>query len=862
VELKKYFWSKSLGNLNIKNLVGVEKELSAKEILENNQVFKKDEYIWFNSVLQDILAKNNIDKSIQALLSSIFNKEEIKIFNETKPEKYSENMPKAIKNITSINEVKNFGLVNIKSPIQLNAGLTIFYGRNGSGKTTIYKALCNALGYNKYCIRRIGETSEQGEIRLQINNNTEELEWKEGTDIQSIVGVKIFDSSESQALVEKDQTNELKIVSFGEEYFVKILETLGIIEEQIKQISNGILERINLQSELIYNYQKIANKEPSKGDLDRLKSSDFNKEELDRIEDELYEIRNIDELSLINSFDKYKNIIGFVLTTIENETKPRLDIEKIHEYNELLKQYLEEKKEKKISTFDSINILPKEWISNRKWEIFISSSESFIEDAHLEELSKNKCIYCLQDLTNSENKKLVNSYSLIKELAVANNDTLETSINGYIQAFANVKQGYELIKNSDQLKLTSDQQIKIDSLIRTLEAIITKATKNEEIIITNEEQEILTEVNEFLIKDFDKRAESHKNNLQDIQQKQQSIKGLEEKKNNLQVLKLVKENLKSFEEYLENKDILISVEKITKSIPSLKRYTNQLRGGFQRSQLLKGFGERIDAEYKGLGFVPQDCWNMNIVTSDIESKRLFRMGDHHLKDVFSEGEQKIHSIADFLANAEYENFKGVFIFDDPVNSLDEFYIEKIAKRILSLIENENQVIVFTHNLIFLNALTELSGVKEYKQLEKHTDRIAILNTNTETSSQVAERKKYIEAQIQEINTKLKNGEKIEDDYIRSIYSLISGYLEFIFESKFLKDVVSRFRMNIRMASIDKIPENMSNDNCQKLTKLYNNGSKYVSRHANPSLVEAVYSPNPTELLTFWDEVIEFVKGLS
>lgn len=839
-----------------------EKELSAKEILENNQVFKKDEYIWFYNVLQDILAKNNIDKSIQALLSSIFNKEEIKISIETQPEKYFENIPKAIKNITSINEIKNFGLVDIKSPIQLNSGLTIFYGRNGSGKTTIYKALCNALGYNKYCTRRIGEKSEQGEIKLQINNNAEELEWKEGADVQSIVGVKIFDSSESQALVEKDQTNELKIVSFGEEYFVKILETLGIIEEQIKQISNGIVEKVNLQSDLINNYQRISNKEPSKEDLDRLKYSDFNKEELDKIEEKLYEINNIDELSLINSFDKYKKIIGFVLTTIENETKPRLNIEKIHKYNELLKQYLEEKKKKKISTFDSINILPKEWISNPKWEIFISSSQSFIEDAHLEELSNKKCIYCLQDLTSSENKELVNSYSLIKELAVANNSTLETSINGYLQAFANVKQGYELIKNSDQLTLTGDQQIKIDSLIRTLESIITKAIKNEEIIITNEERDLLNEVNEFLIKDFDKRAESHKSKLQDIQQKQQSIKSLEEKKNNLQILKLVKENLNSFEEYLENKEIILNVEKITKSIPFLKRYTNQLRGDFQRSQLLQGFGERIDEEYKGFGFVPQDCWNMNIVTSDIESKRLFRMGDYHLKDVFSEGEQKIHSMADFLANAEYENFKGVYIFDDPVNSLDEFYIERITKRILSLIENENQVIVFTHNLIFLNALTELSGVKEYKQLEKHTDKIAILNTNTETSSQVAERKKYIEAQIQEINTRLKNGEKIEDDNIRSIYSLISGYLEFIFESKFLKDVVSRFRMNIRMGSIDKMPENMTNDNCQKLTKLYNNGSKYVSRHANSSLVEAVYSPNPTELVTFWEEVVEFVKGLS
>ena len=46
-------------------------------------------------------------------------------------------------------------------------------------------------------------------------------------------------------------------------------------------------------------------------------------------------------------------------------------------------------------------------------------------------------------------------------------------------------------------------------------------------------------------------------------------------------------------------------------------------------------------------------------------------------DIFSEAERKIHALADFLAQCQLNNFRGVYVFDDPVNSLDEDILQNV-----------------------------------------------------------------------------------------------------------------------------------------------------------------------------------------
>lgn len=73
------------------------------------------------------------------------------------------------------------------------------------------------------------------------------------------------------------------------------------------------------------------------------------------------------------------------------------------------------------------------------------------------------------------------------------------------------------------------------------------------------------------------------------------------------------------------------------------------------------------------------------------------------QDILSEGEQRAIAIAAFLAEVKLSKGQGGIVFDDPVSSLDHARRELVARRIAAEAK-ERQVIVFTHDMFFLNVL--------------------------------------------------------------------------------------------------------------------------------------------------------------
>ncbi|AKK66027.1 hypothetical protein FD63_00205 [Xanthomonas translucens pv. undulosa] len=71
----------------------------------------------------------------------------------------------------------------------------------------------------------------------------------------------------------------------------------------------------------------------------------------------------------------------------------------------------------------------------------------------------------------------------------------------------------------------------------------------------------------------------------------------------------------------------------------------------------------------------------------------------------SEGEQRAIAIGSFLAEVSLSGQTGAVVFDDPVCSLDHRRRELVATR-LTQEAAKRQVIVFTHDIYFLNLLTE------------------------------------------------------------------------------------------------------------------------------------------------------------
>ena len=86
-------------------------------------------------------------------------------------------------------------------------------------------------------------------------------------------------------------------------------------------------------------------------------------------------------------------------------------------------------------------------------------------------------------------------------------------------------------------------------------------------------------------------------------------------------------------------------------------------------------------------------------------------GHERVSNVLSEGEQRAVSIASFLAEIEQFGHTSGIVFDDPVSSLDHIWRHRVAQRLVKE-GQKRQVIIFTHDIVFLNALQDEAREQE------------------------------------------------------------------------------------------------------------------------------------------------------
>ena len=117
--------------------------------------------------------------------------------------------------------------------------------------------------------------------------------------------------------------------------------------------------------------------------------------------------------------------------------------------------------------------------------------------------------------------------------------------------------------------------------------------------------------------------------------------------------------------------------------------------------------QRFSDEVKELGVCTVKVKLEELSGSKGEKKFGIRLvgttGKINIQDIVSEGEQRCISLAAFLAELSQSSHQSALVFDDPVSSLDHNHRSRIAARLVKEVK-KRQVIVFTHDTVFLNDL--------------------------------------------------------------------------------------------------------------------------------------------------------------
>ncbi|MDD9810555.1 MAG: AAA family ATPase [Gammaproteobacteria bacterium] len=217
-----------------------------------------------------------------------------------------------------------------------------------------------------------------------------------------------------------------------------------------------------------------------------------------------------------------------------------------------------------------------------------------------------------------------------------------------------------------------------------------------------------------------------------------------------------------------------------------------------------------------------------------------------LTEILSEGEQCAIAIGSFLAELSLANHSGGIIFDDPVSSLDHRQRGKVAKRLAQEAE-QRQVIVFTHDIVFLYQLQD-----ECRQMSNSMESL-FLESVGDYSGRVRpglpwDHKRFPE-RIDALEKKLKCLEKAEKGMspaklagkISDQYSVLRATVEKVVEDFILNGTVKRFDDYVRVSNLQAVTGLQKSD-VEEILRIKHRCDKTTSAHDTASVKN---EPHPT-----------------
>jgi len=232
-------------------------------------------------------------------------------------------------------------------------------------------------------------------------------------------------------------------------------------------------------------------------------------------------------------------------------------------------------------------------------------------------------------------------------------------------------------------------------------------------------------------------------------------------------------------------------------------------------------------------------------------------------DVLSEGESRTLSLTAFLTELSKAPTKSAIMFDDPVSSLDHVWRLRIARRLVSE-SKERQVIVFTHDILFLRFLLdecERLGIDCHHQYIRREGEAGICSSDLP----------WIAMRVTDRIGKLRNGWQAADKTFRTsgaeayereardIYGLLREAWEQAVSEVLLNDVVERYRHSIETQKA-RFLHDITEADCKKVDDAMTECSRWMRGHDQPP-ADGTPFPQPADLQKRINELDEWVKAI-
>jgi energy-coupling factor transporter ATP-binding protein EcfA2 len=639
------------------------------------------------------------------------------------------NLPAVACSPTSVtlHSIRNLNHVNALSSDQTLSfkenGVTIIFGNNGSGKsgyTRLLKLACRARSaedilHNVYDTRPRDNASAT--IRYRVNGVEQPaFEWRSGNEShKDLSTISVFDSK--CAPIHVDERNEAAYIPHP----LRLLKELSdlcrkfklLLQAELNVLHSAIpvgMRRLKCsQDTSAGKYLHTLNADSSIDELNHLGS--LNKEDMERIR-VIQQTLSSDPIQLANQ----REAAGHRLQILIQRTRKIAELasdEKISEFQKLLTIANAASAAATIAANRAFNdqvvlgvgsdAWKRLWEAAREFSLhhaYISKSFPVTKDAH--------CVLCQQPLDEDAAKRLVDFESFVQDktqessaLALRNVELLRATINGVL---IDKEQASQDVFFLDKDLSRTDLAVALRHFYRTSSVRLGRLLS---ITSANQLPGLRSITSDPIIA------------LQEALQKNQSqVTEIRELSDPTKRLALEKE-LKELTDRVFLQSILVDAKDEIERLQKIRRLNNAI-GETDTNRITRKSTELSDS-------LVTDAWRDRFAAEvsklDVHHLRIglqrdggsygaakFRVAliqDDAVKlgSVLSEGEYRCIALAAFFAELATSHHNSSLIFDDPVSSLDHEHRESVAKRLADEAVSGRQIIVFTHDVYFLDLLS-------------------------------------------------------------------------------------------------------------------------------------------------------------
>ena len=272
-----------------------------------------------------------------------------------------------------------------------------------------------------------------------------------------------------------------------------------------------------------------------------------------------------------------------------------------------------------------------------------------------------------------------------------------------------------------------------------------------------------------------------------------------------------------------------------------------------RQFITDNFRQRFRNETKALALNTLDVELEPIQGKKGETRfglRLSSTAQHKVVDIASEGEKRCVALAAFLAELSQASHQSALVFDDPVSSLDHWHRERIAIRVVEE-ASIRQVIVFTHDVVFLNDLiynAKNRSIAPHILSLEWRDRMPgkfVQGLPWDCKPASERLQQLVKDQQSLAGTWNPHPNDANVEAMRHVYSRLRATLERIVEKDLLAGVVSRFETQVHTRWLDKII-GIPAAECAEARRLIQRCHGVTEAH-DPATGKQAIVPDPTEL---------------